>query len=116
MLRISDARISGTSFGTIVVHVSPESAVGGPLAIVKDGDWIEMDVAERRLELLVPEAEMKQRFAKWRPPQPHFQRGYGKMFLEHILQAHEGCDFDFLRGFQSEDARSPLARFPNPAL
>lgn len=116
MLRISDARISGTSFGTIVVHVSPESAVGGPLAIVKDGDWIEMDVAERRLELLVPEAEMKQRFARWRPPQPHFQRGYGKMFLEHILQAHEGCDFDFLRGFQSEDARSPLARFPNPAL
>ena len=97
MVRLSDARMSGTSYGTVVLHISPESAVGGPLAIVKDGDWIELDVAERRLELLIPEAEMKKRLAGWRPPAPHYQRGYGKMYLEHILQAHEGCDFDYLR-------------------
>ncbi len=96
MVRISDARMSGTAYGTVVLHVSPESAAGGPLAVVQDGDSIELDVHERRLELLVPEAELKRRLASWRPPAPHFQRGYGKMFLDHILQAHEGCDFDFL--------------------
>jgi dihydroxy-acid dehydratase len=97
MVRISDARMSGTSYGTVVLHVSPESAVGGPLAIVKNGDWIQLDVPERRLELLIPEAELKQRVAAWQPPQPHYRRGYGRMFLEHVLQAHEGCDFDYLR-------------------
>ncbi len=115
MVRLSDARISGTSFGTIVVHISPESAVGGPLAVVQDGDWIEMDVPQGRLELLVPEAEMKKRQANWRPPAPRFERGYGRMFLDHILQAHEGCDFDFLRGTRNPEARDPLKRFRNPA-
>jgi L-arabonate dehydrase len=97
MVRLSDARMSGTAYGTVVLHVSPESAVGGPLAVVKDGDLIELDVPGRRLELLIPEAEMKRRLAAWKRPAPHYQRGYGKMFLEHILQAHEGCDFDYLR-------------------
>jgi dihydroxy-acid dehydratase len=116
MVRLSDARISGTSFGTIVVHIAPESAVGGPLAIVKDGDGIELNVPERRLELLVPEAEMRSRLAAWRPPAPHYERGYGKMYLDHILQAPEGCDFDFLRGRSTGDAAEPLKRFPNPAV
>ncbi len=116
MVRLSDARISGTSFGTIVVHISPESAVGGPLTVVKNGDEIEMDVASKRLELLVPEAEIQRRLAQWIPPVPHYQRGYGKMFLDHILQAHDGCDFDFLRGRDLEDRQTPLKRYPNPAL
>jgi dihydroxyacid dehydratase/phosphogluconate dehydratase len=116
MVRISDARISGTSFGTIVVHIAPEAAVGGPLAIVKEGDEIELNVGERRLELRVADAEIKSRLAAWRPAEPHYWRGYGKLFLEHILQAHEGCDFDFLRGHDREDGESPLKRFPNPAL
>ncbi len=114
MVRLSDARISGTSFGTIIVHVSPESAVGGPLSIVREGDEIEMDVAARRLELRVPDAEIKKRLAAWKPPAPHYARGYGKLFLDHILQAHEGCDFDFLRG--TDGAGDPLKRFPNPGL
>jgi dihydroxy-acid dehydratase len=97
MVRLSDARMSGTAYGTVALHVSPESAVGGPLAIVRNGDLIELDVHGRRLELLVPDAEIKQRLAGWRPPKPHYERGYGRMFLEHILQAHEGCDFDYLR-------------------
>jgi L-arabonate dehydrase len=97
MVRLSDARMSGTAYGTVALHVSPESAVGGPLAIVQNGDLIELDVHGRRLELLVPDAEIKQRLAGWRAPAPHFERGYGRMFLEHILQAHEGCDFDYLR-------------------
>jgi L-arabonate dehydrase len=116
MVRLSDARISGTSFGTIVVHIAPEAAVGGPLAVVKDGDWIELDVPERRLELLVPEAEMRSRLAAWRPPAPHYERGYGKMYLDHILQAPEGCDFDFLRGRSTGDAAEPLRRFRNPGV
>jgi dihydroxy-acid dehydratase len=116
MVRLSDARISGTSFGTIVVHISPETAIGGALAIVKDGDEIELDVSGKRLELLVPDAEIKARLAHWTPPAPHYSRGYGKMYLEHILQAHEGCDFDFLRGRDRGDDDSPLRKFPNPAL
>jgi L-arabonate dehydrase len=113
MLRLSDARISGTSFGTIVVHISPESAAGGPLAIVREGDEIEMDVPARRLELRVPDAQIKKRLGDWKAPAPHYQRGYGKLFLEHILQADEGCDFDFLRGKNGGD---PLKRFRNPGL
>jgi dihydroxy-acid dehydratase len=116
MVRLSDARISGTSFGTIVVHIAPESAVGGPLGVVKNGDWIELNISERRLELLIPEAELRSRLALWRPPAPHYERGYGKMYLDHILQAHEGCDFDFLRGKSSGEAAEPLKRFPNPAV
>jgi dihydroxy-acid dehydratase len=116
MVRLSDARISGTSFGTIVVHISPESAVGGPLAIVQEGDEIELDIAGRRLELHVPDAEIKKRQNDWRPSPPHYERGYGKMFLEHILQADEGCDFDFLRGRESRSTMDPLKRFRNPGL
>jgi len=116
MVRLSDARISGTSFGTIVVHVAPEAAVGGPLAVVQDGDEIELDVPGRRLELRVPDQEIKARLSQWKPPAPHYTRGYGKLFLDHILQANEGCDFDFLRGADPEDNSSPLERYPNPAL
>ncbi len=102
MVRLSDARMSGTAFGTVVLHISPESAVGGPLAIVRNGDQIELDVAARRLELLISDAEIKQRLAAWRPPAPHYQRGYGRMYLDNVLQAHEGCDFGFLRSVGSE--------------
>jgi dihydroxy-acid dehydratase len=116
MVRLSDARISGTSFGTIVVHISPEAAEGSALAIVKNGDEIELDVREKRLELLLPEAEIKARLARWTPLAPHYSRGYGKMYLDHILQAHQGCDFDFLLGRDAADDLSPLRRFPNPAL
>jgi dihydroxyacid dehydratase/phosphogluconate dehydratase len=116
MVRLSDARISGTSFGTIVVHISPEAAEGSPLAIVKNGDEIELDVREKRLELLLPEAEIKSRLAQWTPPAPHYSRGYGKMYLAHILQAHRGCDFDFLLGRDTAEEMSPLQRFPNPGL
>jgi dihydroxy-acid dehydratase len=97
ILRLSDARMSGTAYGTVVLHISPESAVGGPLAIVRDGDWIELDVRSRRLELLVPQVEIESRLAQWQPPPPHYQRGYGSMYLKHILQADQGCDFDYLR-------------------
>jgi dihydroxy-acid dehydratase len=116
MVRLSDARISGTSFGTIAVHISPEAALGSALGIVKEGDEIELDVSEKRLELLVPEAEIKARLARWTPPAPHYSRGYGKMYLEHVLQAHQGCDFDFLRGRDPSEEISPLQKFPNPAL
>ncbi len=116
MVRVSDARISGTSFGTIVVHVAPEAAVGGPLAVVRSGDEIELDIKNRRLELLIPEGEIKKRLAAWRPPQPHYTRGYGRMFLDHILQADQGCDFDFLRGRNAADRTPPPERFKNPAL
>ncbi|HEY6290446.1 MAG TPA: IlvD/Edd family dehydratase [Terriglobia bacterium] len=97
IVRLSDARMSGTAYGTVVLHVSPESAVGGPLAAVQSGDVIELDVPRRRLELRVPEKEIRSRLAAWRPAPPHYLRGYGRMFLEHVLQAHEGCDFDYLR-------------------
>ena len=96
MVRISDARMSGTSYGTCVLHVSPESHVGGPLALVETGDQIELDVEARRIELMVPEEELAKRRAAWQPPAPKYQRGYGQMFQQHVTQAHDGCDFDFL--------------------
>jgi len=98
MLRISDARMSGTSYGAIVLHVAPESALGGPLALVQDGDEIELDAPNRRLHLRVSDEELARRRASWNPPPPAFQRGYGQLFLRHVLQAPLGCDFDFLRG------------------
>jgi dihydroxyacid dehydratase/phosphogluconate dehydratase len=98
MVRVSDARMSGTSFGTVVLHVAPESAVGGPLGAVRTGDEVELDVTARTLNLLIPAEELNRRTAAFRPPAPHYARGYGKLFLEHILQADTGCDFDFLRG------------------
>jgi dihydroxy-acid dehydratase len=98
MLRISDARMSGTSYGACILHVAPESFVGGPLAFVQTGDEIEVDVAARRIHLHVSEDELSRRRAAWQPPPPKYPRGYGAMFSEHIGQADEGCDFDFLRG------------------
>jgi dihydroxy-acid dehydratase len=96
MVRISDARMSGTSYGTCVLHVSPEAFVGGPLARVRDGDLIELDVESRRLELKVSETEMARRQAQWKPRPPHYARGYGAVFSRHVTQADKGCDFDFL--------------------
>jgi dihydroxyacid dehydratase/phosphogluconate dehydratase len=98
MVRISDARMSGTSYGTVVLHVAPESAVGGPLALVRDGDEIELDVPRRRLSLLVSEDELARRRAAWRPRADGVTSGYLRMFLDHVLQANDGVDFDFLRG------------------
>ena len=96
MLRISDARMSGTSYGACILHVAPESFVGGPLAFVETGDEIEVDVAQRRLHLHVSDEELARRRAAWVEPTPRYERGYGRMFQEHIGQADEGCDFDFL--------------------
>ena len=98
MVRISDARMSGTSYGTIVLHVAPEAAIGGPLALVRDGDEIELNVTERRLQLHVSEAELAERRAEWSAPPPAYQRGYGQLYLRSVNQAPLGCDFDFLRG------------------
>jgi dihydroxy-acid dehydratase len=106
MLRISDARMSGTSYGACILHVSPEAAVGGVLALVRTGDLIEVDVAARRLELLVDEAELERRRGEWKPPYVP-SRGYWNMFAAHIRQAHEGCDFDFLEGTE---------RIPEPPI
>jgi dihydroxy-acid dehydratase len=97
MVRISDARMSGTAYGTIVLHVSPEAAVGGALALVKDGDRIKLSVKERRLDLLVGDEEMKKRKGAWKPPVTPPTRGYAKLYMDHVLQAEHGCDFDFLR-------------------
>jgi dihydroxy-acid dehydratase len=96
MVRISDARMSGTAYGTCVLHVAPESHVGGPLALVENGDEIELDVPNRRLELRVDDRELSRRRAAWRQPQPPYGRGYGAIFARHATQANEGCDFDFL--------------------
>jgi dihydroxy-acid dehydratase len=101
MVRISDARMSGTSYGACVLHVAPESFAGGPLAFVRDGDWIELDVAARRLELEVGAAEIERRRAAWTPPAARFQRGFGALYSRHVTQADRGCDFDFLEGTQS---------------
>ena len=100
MLRISDARMSGTSYGACVLHVAPESFVGGPLALLKTGDIVRMDLPNRRLDMLVYEEEIARRKAAWTPPQPRFERGWGYMFSRHVTQADKGCDFDYLeRGF-----------------
>jgi L-arabonate dehydrase len=98
MVRISDARMSGTAYGTVVLHMSPEAAAGGMLALVENGDQIELDGAKRRLELLVNERELKERRAKWRAPKPALERGYWRLYHDHVLQAHEGADLDFLVG------------------
>ncbi|HEX6144391.1 MAG TPA: dihydroxy-acid dehydratase, partial [Geminicoccaceae bacterium] len=96
MIRISDARMSGTSYGACILHVAPEAWIGGPLALVRTGDVIEVDVDARRLHLDVPEDELAARRAAWTPPPPRYERGYGWMFSQHIRQANDGADFDFL--------------------
>jgi dihydroxy-acid dehydratase len=101
MLRISDARMSGTSYGACVLHVAPESYVGGALAFVRDGDTIEIDVEARRLHLAVDEAELARRKSTWKAPAPRFARGFGALYSRHVTQADKGCDFDFLEGAQS---------------
>jgi dihydroxy-acid dehydratase len=96
VVRISDSRMSGTSYGTVVLHVAPESAVGGPLSLVQTGDEIELDVPGRTLTLHISEEEWGRRSKQFKPPEPHYRRGYGRLFLEHVTQADKGCDFDFL--------------------
>jgi L-arabonate dehydrase len=98
MVRISDARMSGTAYGTVVLHISPESSVGGTLALVRTGDIIDLDLDKRSLTLMVPEEELKKRRAAWIPPEPVAQRGYVSMFIKHVEQADKGCDFEFLKG------------------
>jgi dihydroxy-acid dehydratase len=107
MLRISDARMSGTSYGACILHVAPESFVGGPLAFVQTGDEIEVDVAARRIHLHVSDEVMARRRAGWTAPAPRYPRGYGALYSEHIGQADEGCDFDFL---------APLGAIPEPEI
>ena len=97
MLRISDARMSGTSYGACVLHVAPESYVGGPLALLRTGDTVRLDLPSRRLDMLVDEAEIARRRAAWQPPEPRCERGWGWMFSNHVTQADTGCDFDFLQ-------------------
>jgi L-arabonate dehydrase len=111
VVRISDSRMSGTSYGTVVLHAAPESAIGGPLAVVRDGDRIRLSVAERRLDLLISEQEMAERLSQWTPPVSEHLRGYPRLYIDHVLQADQGCDFDFLRP-QSEEA----ARFVPPIV
>ncbi|MDH5205656.1 MAG: dihydroxy-acid dehydratase, partial [Hylemonella sp.] len=103
MVRVSDARMSGTSYGTCVLHVAPESFVGGPLAFVQNGDLIELDAAQRRIELKISAEEMARRQTAWQPPARKFKRGYGVIFSQHIKQAPAGCDFDFLEGTAPTD-------------
>ena len=97
MVRLSDARMSGTAFGTVVVHVTPESAGGGPLSAIRDGDMIEIDVTNRKLNLLITEEELEERVNTHKNGAPEFRRGYKWLHAQHILQADQGCDFDFLR-------------------
>jgi dihydroxy-acid dehydratase len=107
MVRISDARMSGTSYGACILHVAPESYVGGPLALVRSGDTITVDVPARTLTLNVPPTEMAKRSAALKPPLVRYERGYGWMFSRHIKQANEGCDFDFLESSFGKPAGEP---------
>ncbi|AEI92777.1 L-arabinonate dehydratase [Roseobacter litoralis] len=97
MVRLSDARMSGTSYGACILHVAPEAFVGGPLALIETGDMISVDIPNRRLDVELTEQQLAERRENWVPPKPHYERGYGWMFLKHIEQADKGCDFDFLR-------------------
>jgi dihydroxy-acid dehydratase len=98
MVRLSDARMSGTHYGSCVLHIAPEAAVGGPLALVRTGDLIALDVEARTLELRVAAVELERRRAEWRAPERRYQRGFTQLYQQHVTQAHEGCDFDFLQG------------------
>jgi len=103
MVRISDARMSGTAYGTVVLHVAPEAAAGGPLAVVKEGDFIELDCASGRLHLDIPEAELAARMADLQPPEKLIVGGYRQLYIDHVLQADQGCDFDFLVGCRGSE-------------
>ena len=119
MVRISDARMSGTSYGACVLHVTPESFVGGPLAFVQDGDLIELDVSARKLNVLISDEEMAKRKKAWIAPAPKFERGFGKLYLQHIQQANKGCDFDFLETQASPsslDTQTGSARGGEPEI
>jgi len=98
MVRISDARMSGTAYGTVVLHAAPEAAAGGTLALVRDGDMVELNVAKRTLHLHVSAKELARRRKLWKAPKPPMQRGYYKLYVDHVLQANEGADLDFLVG------------------
>jgi dihydroxy-acid dehydratase len=98
MVRLSDARMSGTHYGTCVLHASPEAAIGGPLALLQTGDWVELDVPARRIHMAVDDAELARRRAAWAPPPRAYGRGYTQLHQQHVTQAHEGCDLDFLQG------------------
>jgi dihydroxy-acid dehydratase len=103
MVRISDARMSGTAYGTVVLHVAPEAAAGGPLALVHDGDLVELDVGKRRLQLHVSDEELAERRAQWKPPGKQVTRGYVRLYVDHVNQANEGADLDFLVGRSGSD-------------
>jgi dihydroxy-acid dehydratase len=107
MVRLSDARMSGTSYGACVLHIAPESYVGGPLALLRSGDIVKLDVPNRRIDMLVDEAELARRRTQWKAPEPRTGRGYGWMFAEHIQQADAGCDFDFLLRSFGTSAKEP---------
>ena len=107
MVRLSDARMSGTHYGSCVLHISPESAVGGPLALLRTGDTVELDVASRKLHMLVDDEELARRRAAWVAPVQPYLRGYAKLYQQHVTQAHQGCDLDFLQG---------TAATPEPAI
>jgi dihydroxy-acid dehydratase len=107
MVRLSDARMSGTSYGACVLHVAPESHIGGPLALLKTGDIVKLDIPNRSIDMLVDEAELARRKAHWKAPEPKAGRGYGYMFAQHIEQADSGCDFDFLHTSFGASAKEP---------
>jgi dihydroxyacid dehydratase/phosphogluconate dehydratase len=98
MVRLSDARMSGTHYGSCVLHIAPESAVGGPLALLRTGDEVRLDIAGRRLDMLVSDEEIARRRAEWQAPEQAYARGFAKLYQAHVTQADQGCDFDFLHG------------------
>ncbi len=106
MLRVTDARMSGTSYGACVLHIAPESYVGGPLALVRNGDTISVDINKRKIELIISDEEMAERQAAWIPPAEKYPRSYTKMYMDHVTQANDGCDFDFLE-YTDEEVPEP---------
>jgi len=102
-VRISDARMSGTTYGTVVLHVEPEATAGGPLAVVREGDYIELDCSTGRLHLDIPEQELSARLADWQAPQQLLIGGYRQLYIDHVMQADQGCDFDFLVGMRGAE-------------
>ena len=107
MIRLSDARMSGTSYGACILHVAPEAYIGGPLALIKNGDIIEVDIPERKLNVDISENELSNRREKWKEPEPRYERGYGYIYSKHIEQADKGCDFDFLKSDFGSAVKEP---------